>query len=198
MPTENPQNNEDHMDGSSNRTIDPDCVVSGHQEFCTWSRGQEEAYHQLVEVADAFFEMDWGATGLRPRLDSLIVGPSGTGKSHIVRMVSQKLGIPRLRLSFSEWIPMGARERPSTMHRLHGFISENSRGLIHIDEIDKFRVSNTGEWSTSIFTELFLLLDRSVEHPSRFSFAVRNIWSSVRYLLFEQDQYYETHPSRSG
>jgi len=53
------------------------------------------------------------------------------------------------------------------MQRLHAFITENSQGLIHVDEIDKFRGSNTGEWSTSIFTELFLLLDRSVEQPSQ-------------------------------
>jgi SpoVK/Ycf46/Vps4 family AAA+-type ATPase len=162
-----PHRGDDHIADSAGQKLDPACVVAANKEFRTWSRGQEEACNQLTEVADAFFEMDWGSTGLRPRLDSLIVGPSGTGKSHLIRMLSRKLGIPRLRLSFSEWVVMAARERPPTLGRVHEFVSEHPRGFIHIDEIDKFRLTHTSDWSTSVFMELFLLLDRSLHQPSQ-------------------------------
>jgi SpoVK/Ycf46/Vps4 family AAA+-type ATPase len=136
-------------------------------EFTLWSRGQREASEHLIEIAEAFFEMDWRSSALRPRFDPLIVGPTGVGKSHVVRVLSRKLGIPRMRLSYGEWLVMGSRESPHTLERLHAFVEENHRGIIFIDELDKFRSNHTSDWSTSVFVELFLLLDRSVMQPSR-------------------------------
>ena len=137
-------------------------------EFSLWSAGQKAACEQLLEVAETFFGMRWESLGaMRPRLDSLIVGPTGLGKSHLVRVVSRKLGIPRLRLSFGEWLVTGSREMPRTLDRVHAFVDEHPLGIIHIDELDKFRSTLTSDWSTSVLVELFLLLDRSLQQPTR-------------------------------
>ena len=62
---------------------------------------------------------------------------------------------------------MAARETPHTIQRINAFVEEYPRGLIHIDELDKFKAAHVGEWSTSVFVELFLLLDRSLQQPGR-------------------------------
>ena len=132
-----------------------------------WSHGQELAFAALLEIAGAFFEMDWPDGGLRPRLDPLIVGPTGMGKSHLIRAVARKLELPILRLTYNEWLVTGAREMPHTLNRVHDFLESNVRGLIHIDELDKFKNSHRTDWSTAVHGELFLLLDRSLQQPTR-------------------------------
>jgi SpoVK/Ycf46/Vps4 family AAA+-type ATPase len=120
---------------------------------------------QLVQIAETFFEYRWtsrGHTLLRPRFDSLVVGASGTGKSNLVRTISRKLGVPVLRVSYAEWIVSAARERPHTLERIHAFVDENVRGIIHIDELDKFRNFHSTDWSVAVMVELFFLLDRSL------------------------------------
>jgi SpoVK/Ycf46/Vps4 family AAA+-type ATPase len=132
-----------------------------------WSEGQRQAYRQLTEFADAFFFCDWGRLGLRPRLDVLLSAPSGAGKSYLVRHVARTLGLPILRLSFNEWIVMGARETPHTLARIHSFVSSHAQGIVHIDELDKFKASHSTDWSTSVHLELFMLLDRALEQPGK-------------------------------
>ena len=144
-------------------------AISGlPNEFSLWSSGQKAACEQLLEVAETFFDLRWESLGaMRPRLDTLVVGPTGMGKSHLVRVVSRKLGIPILRLSFGEWLVTGSRETPRTLDRVHAFVDEHPVGIIHIDELDKIRSTLTSDWSTSILVELFLLLDRSLQQPTR-------------------------------
>ena len=132
-----------------------------------WSQGQQKAYEELLEVAETFFSLDWVSGSLRAKMDPLVVGPSGVGKSKVVQLVCRKLGLPHLRLTFGEWVVMAARETPHTIQRIHAFVEKYPRGLIHVDELDKFKAAHTGDWSTSVFIELFLLLDRSLQQPSR-------------------------------
>lgn len=136
-------------------------------EIKLWSSGQEQAFAALLEMAEAFFATDWPESGLRPRLDPMLVGPSGVGKSHVVRAVGQKLELPILRLTFNEWLVNGAKETPHTLVRVHMFVESNKRGLIHIDELDKFKSAHRTDWSTSVHGELLLLLDRSLQQPTR-------------------------------
>lgn len=136
-------------------------------EIKLWSRGQQEAFAVLLEMAETFYETDWPESGLRPRLDPMVAGPSGVGKSHVVRAVGQQLALPILRLSYNEWLVAGAKEHPYTLERVHTFVENNHRGLIHIDELDKFKAVHRTDWSTSVLGELMLLLDRSVQQPMR-------------------------------
>jgi hypothetical protein len=129
--------------------------------------GQRLAYQELLDVAETFFSLDWANMPLRARMDPLVVAPSGVGKSKVVQLVCRKLGLPQLRLTYGEWVVMAARETPHTIQRINAFVEEYPRGLIHIDELDKFKAAHVGEWSTSVFVELFLLLDRSLQQPGR-------------------------------
>ena len=136
-------------------------------EIKLWSRGQEAAFALLFEMAEAFYCTDWPDSGLRPRLDTMLAGPSGVGKSHVVRAVARKLELPILRLTYNEWLVTGAREIPYTLARVHEFVEDNKRGLIHVDELDKFKSAHRTDWSTSVHGELLLLLDRSLQQPTR-------------------------------
>ena len=125
---------------------------------------------KLLLISNTFFEHRWyipAATSLRPRFDALVAGPSGAGKSELVRMVSRAVKVPFLRLSFAEWIVAGAKESPHTLERVYSFLTTNERGIIHIDELDKFRAAHTSDWSVSVLVELFHLLDRSLHQPLR-------------------------------
>jgi SpoVK/Ycf46/Vps4 family AAA+-type ATPase len=135
------------------------------EEIKLWSADQQVAYSLILEMAEVFFQTDWSGGGLRPRLDPLIVGPTGMGKSHLVRAVAQKLNLPVLRLTFNEWVVSGARSIPHTLRRLHAFIEDSARGIVHVDELDKFKSIHVSDWSTSVLGELLLLLDRSIQQP---------------------------------
>jgi hypothetical protein len=132
-----------------------------------WSKGQKDGFRILLEIAEVFFETDWSTAGLRPRLDPLIVGPTGVGKSHLVRVTAKDLGIPQLRLTYNEWIVSGARDLSHTLVRIRDFVQKNDRGIIHVDELDKFKAVHRSDWSTAVFGELFHLLDRSLQQPTR-------------------------------
>lgn len=140
---------------------------SARDEIKFWSSGQRQAFELLREMAEAFYDADWPDIGLHPRLDPLIAGPSGEGKSFLVRELARSLEIPIMRLTYNEWLVSGSKEAPHTLTRLHNFVEENARGLIHIDELDKFKSSHTTDWSTAVHGELLLALDRSLQQPTR-------------------------------
>jgi hypothetical protein len=60
-----------------------------------------------------------------------------------------------------------ARENTPTLLRIKQFVADNDRGLIHLDEIDKFSGGNLGtsgssdSWSRFVVGEVFDLLDRT-------------------------------------
>ena len=137
-----------------------------------WSEGQRQAYCSLLEIAELFFFTDWADLAIKPRLTPLVIGPSGIGKSTVVREVAKEVGLPYMRLTASNWVPSGSRDEP-TLLRVHKFLTDNDQGIFHYDELDKFRGSNSNgpsggsEWSGSVVGELFDLLDRAPSQPVR-------------------------------
>jgi len=98
--------------------------------------------------------------GVKLRLNPLIVGPSGTGKSHLVRVLGARIGAKTLRICVGDWIPLGGRgDVPATL-RIQKALEENPRLVLHLDELDKLR-SLAETWSLSQLTEVFGILDRS-------------------------------------
>lgn len=132
-----------------------------------WSESQHQAFIQLCEMGEVFFGVDWLESPIKPRLDPLIVGPTGMGKSHLVRSVAEMLKVPLLRLSYGEWMVTGARCAQTTIARIHEFVTSNPKGIIHIDEVDKARVAFTTEWSIYAYAEMFFLLDRNISQPAK-------------------------------
>lgn len=126
-----------------------------------WSKSQRKAFEILVDIGETFFQADWSSFSIRPRFDSLIIGPSGSGKSHLVRSVAAHLNVPFLKLCHGEWIVIGARSMSlPTVQKVRNFVRDHPRGIIYIDELDKAQAGFRSEWGIAVFAEIFALLDR--------------------------------------
>ncbi len=98
-------------------------------------------------------------TGARPI--PLIVGPSGSGKTRLVEHFADSISVPVLKLSSGNWSPSGSRVTPCTHETIRDFVSPNARGIVFIDEVDKF----TGEqdYYRSVQIEVFAILDGNLD-----------------------------------
>jgi len=123
------------------------------------TRSQEAALTQLLALARLnFSNPSYGPVKLRTI--PLILGPSGVGKTHLVRELAERLKLRVLKLSYGEWIIEAARHEPSTFRRIRQELDRGQSILLHIDELDKF-VFTTDPWSRALFGEVFGLLDRA-------------------------------------
>jgi SpoVK/Ycf46/Vps4 family AAA+-type ATPase len=127
-----------------------------------WCVGQQEAYAQLRLFSDLLFHRQWQSSFLSPRLLPLIVGPTGVGKSHVVKTLAHDLSLPFLRLTSSNWIVSGSRDL-TTATRVQQFVSAHNSGIIQVDELDKFQQS-TSDWCRHVTGEVFDLLDGIILH----------------------------------
>jgi SpoVK/Ycf46/Vps4 family AAA+-type ATPase len=130
-----------------------------------WSKAQKSAFIELCEVAQLALFGDYFSAPIQPRLTKLVIGPSGIGKSHLIRAVSAEIGVPCMRVTFSNWAVNAVKDLTPTMAHIHEFISNNERSIIHIDELDKARMGST--WDNCCMGEVFDLLDRTPSQPSK-------------------------------
>lgn len=120
---------------------------------------QTDALERLRACGDLYFNPAPSGP-LTPRLIPLLVGPSGSGKTHLVRAFAREQSMPILRLTVGDWIVSGAR-RTSTLEQLRVFLDTHDRFVLHLDELDKFKMHDDA-WSHAVFGELFAVLDRDV------------------------------------
>ena len=149
------------------RTQPLDEALTGDNEW-SFMAGQREAFKQLSLMADAYFEGLWAKWTIKPRLQPLLVAPSGHGKNWIIRALTKELKVGDgnyLRVSAAGWVPVGARHHNVTLNQIRSFLlkSESSKMILHIDELDKFH-NFEGEWSRFCAEELFAILDRDTNH----------------------------------
>ena len=106
------------------------------------------------------------AGGIAPTFHTLILGPSGSGKSHVVRAVAKHEGMGFYEINVSSWLPSGSRTQKSTPERLAAFVDSNRTGIIFLDEADKLHPKNehTSDFTRFLIDELFGLLDARVSH----------------------------------
>jgi SpoVK/Ycf46/Vps4 family AAA+-type ATPase len=92
----------------------------------------------------------------------LLAGATGLGKTALVRMVAQTLGLPLFEASTATWILTGTSPRGAlqTWPSLLDFLGREPLGVIFLDEIDKLTADR--EWTTYLRLEIYALLDRSV------------------------------------
>ncbi len=123
---------------------------------------QQDAFAQLTLMARVLFDRRWRALPVRPRFNALLIGPTGSGKTEIVRRVAASLELPLYEVSASNWMLLGVQNRGATptWPSLYHFLVEHRRGIIFLDEVDK--VAGTTDWSVFLRTEVFALLDRTV------------------------------------
>ena len=126
-----------------------------------FTKAQLNALRYLQAMADTYFSGETHGP-LQLRLNPLIVGPSGVGKSHLVRELGDRLNLPTLRLTVGEWLINGAAQQPTTFHVLQQFIEKHERFILHLDELDKFRNDGSAHWQNSLMTELLGTIDRRI------------------------------------
>ena len=140
---------------------------------CTGSKGamlnaqplfahQQQAFAELLSVARVLFDGRWRKLPISPRFNVLLIGPTGLGKTQIVRRVAEALSLPMFEVGTSNWMPLGTHHRGAcpTWPSLFRFLIQNQRGIIFLDEVDK--IAGRSEWSVFVRTEVFELLDRTL------------------------------------
>jgi hypothetical protein len=123
---------------------------------------QQRAWDALEETAALYFSGALKDAMVRPRTARLIAGPSGVGKTHLLRSFAKAKGYGFLSLTYGQWVPNGARSDETTVRALARFLSLHERCVIAIDELDKFHGGLRQEWSVSVQNDLFGLLDRTL------------------------------------
>ena len=84
------------------------------------------------------------------RYHMLLLGPTGSGKTHIVKTLADFLGVPVSFVSATALVESGYRGRPvddiirSLLDRAGDEARRAEKGIIFIDEIDKIRKQDTG------------------------------------------------------
>lgn len=95
---------------------------------------------------------------MQPRCHTLIIGPSGSGKSFIAKALGAQLGISTMVINVSSWVVLSARNEPWTFSSICQWLdSLNGGGILVLDEIDK--IGGTTDWQSYIRLEAHDLLD---------------------------------------
>jgi hypothetical protein len=124
------------------------------------TRSQEAALEILCERADAYFDHAGEELPIKPRFNSLLVAPTGSGKTSLVRKLAARMGAGIFVVSCSEWNPWSARQQPSTLKLLLEKILENERVILLFDEVDKWTSTTDDPWVRYVSAELWATLDR--------------------------------------
>ena len=116
----------------------------------------------LLAMGNLFFSGKHTLPKIRLRLNGLIVGPTGAGKSFLAESVARQLGAKYFRVTRGDWLPTGCRDKRSTAFQVLDQVLSYNRVVLHLDELDKF--SNLqGEWSASIGADLWNILDKKFQ-----------------------------------
>ncbi len=135
---------------------------------------QRAALDEITARARAYFAGDWQQLPVIPRWASLMIGPTGTGKTAVAAMAAEALGdydpatlmwgnpVSLLRVSAPNWMPSGANNRGTreTISVIAEHVAKHDRTLLAIDEIEKITDRDgDSSWKMYCRGELFDLLD---------------------------------------
>lgn len=124
---------------------------------------QRKALDEIVARARAYFRSDWRDLPIQPRWASLMVGPTGTGKTAVAAMAAEAVGASMLRISAPNWMPVGAigRGTKETMSVIAEHIARHDKTLLVLDEGDKL-LDRGGDssWKSYIRGECFQIIGK--------------------------------------
>ncbi len=95
--------------------------------------------------------------GIWTRPIPLIIGPSGVGKTTLCKAFANKRSLPFISLESGSWIVTGGKGGKSTLEVINEFIDLEGKGVLMIDELDKFSAET--DWCKNIQQEVYALLD---------------------------------------
>lgn len=126
---------------------------------------QQSAYQELVFRGLSYFSGRWRELPVKTRYHSLLVGPTGTGKSSLMAAVAATCDAHLVRISCPGWLPLSGREGGAreTFPLILEALLRNERVLVFLDEIDKLGggsgLGAGDSWVSYIKGEVFDLLD---------------------------------------
>lgn len=125
---------------------------------------QRQALAEITARARAYYAGEWLELPVIPRWATLMVGPTGTGKTTVAAMATEAVGVgaSMCRVSAPAYMPCGANNRGTkeSISIIADHVARNDRTLLVVDELDKLLDrSGDNSWKTYIRGELFELLD---------------------------------------
>ncbi len=131
---------------------------------------QQKAFEQLLDLTRVALFTQRQCFPVRLRTNSLIVGPTGGGKTYLATAVAKALNIPIFLISLSEWVLIGCSTRgaSTTWPAIVDFLAKHKSAegvIIAVDEIDK--LSRNSSWEVFLLTEVFSLLDLRIPNNLR-------------------------------
>lgn len=128
------------------------------------TKSHRHVFDALMLYGGLYFAREKPLPKLHLRLEPLLVGPTGAGKSFVVERVAKKLFASYFRLTRGDWIASGCTAGRSTCFQILDWLLTCNRGVLHLDELDKLtNLHGGGEWSASIGTDLWSILDRKFQ-----------------------------------
>jgi hypothetical protein len=124
------------------------------------TKSQDAALELLTERADAYFKHAGEELPFKPRFTSLLIAPTGSGKTTLARMLADRMGAGLMIVSCGQWTPMAAREQPATQRVLLEKILENEHLILLFDEVDKWTSTTDDPWVRFVSAEIWATLDR--------------------------------------
>jgi hypothetical protein len=126
---------------------------------------QRQAVAEITARARAFFsfhDTDYHDIAIRPRWASILVAPTGSGKTFVASHSAQACGASFCRASSPSWMPLGANNRGAkeTVGVIAAHVAQHDKTILCVDEIDKL-VDRAGDnsWKSYVRNELFDLID---------------------------------------
>jgi len=117
---------------------------------------QAAALAEITARARAYYEGTWRKLPIRARFHSLLVGPTGCGKTALATMVAQALAtksmaVTTVRVSVPGWVPAGATGRSvaETIETIAQAVDRNEKTLLILDELDKTCAPSSDSFSSS-------------------------------------------------
>ena len=123
------------------------------------TKSHRAALDTILATGSLFFSCKRALPKIKLRLFPLLIGPTGAGKSFLVETAARQLQARYFRITRGDWIPSGSKGPRSTVFRILDEVASFDRVVLHVDELDKFTNLFEREWSASIASDLWNILD---------------------------------------
>ncbi len=120
-----------------------------------------ETIEWSLKNPERFIEM-----GIRPPKSILLFGPSGTGKTQIVKAIANESGIEFFSISGPEILSRSPEDSEARLKEVFESAKENAPAIIFIDELDSVAIRRDdvmGESERRVVSQMFSLIDLYVE-----------------------------------